>query len=673
MATQTFNDLFLHINSTNYTSYEWSAGRKSARFSNGVQLHVFKGEGYVWHMYALYRGVWRLIWSYEGLSNSDVSITCTSKKFLFIAISEGSKIYVDKKSYQDVIDIHVAGTYVDNGNTRTKTANLVSLDNALSNCRYNSIETNQTGTELWLAYQSMTSAYPNSWNIKAQRAIIAIDGTLTWDTTPYQITTENSSASFGGMTPSIAIMENSYPAITYQLVKASEVVIWCTRWNGTTFLGNSRQIYNSSGVSTINGQIINVPSFVNGLTNGRLWSAFSSKVGSTSNYNIYVSYSDDLGDTWVTATKLTTTNSASDYQNMNPSITANANNKISILWSCRDASSPTYYYIKKVENTGGIWGSVTNAVAPITNIHVWNVATIYDPTMKYTDPVFQYSRNLSGVYLKGVWETPTITTVAGSFGTKTDKNLVSYTPTMTVGSIGKITEYLNGIEIKSTINPITGVQIDSALTDEQWDALRFKKGHEYFIEADDYMYWYTFNKDLSADADDTTSTLALRDMRLNYDDHKVKLATKIRSKGHTANDTDIWDTLIGKAGQLGYYGAYRSASGTGHIANASSSGSTVTITVTGLAFTPQKIMIRTEHDNGMVFNVRGLVRYGFDEIYGTPTTTESFTDRNYSYTTFSTVTITSDKLGFSLTVTFQADGSSVIADSFDYKWVAFAQ
>ncbi|MNS91816.1 hypothetical protein D3C72_1259260 [compost metagenome] len=158
----------------------------------------------------------------------------------------------------------------------------------------------------------------------------------------------------------------------------------------------------SNGYAQNNPSAILVPQSINGLASGRLWVVWHGlDATDTAVHNIRVSYSDDGGVTWSAGQKLT---SGNIYSKVSPSITADKNNNIYVLFHGRDASD-AFSDLRLIKNTAGAWGSEVVVANGATNAKI-NATALVDLTLDVTTPLYIYQDSQSGkIGFYGTWKT----------------------------------------------------------------------------------------------------------------------------------------------------------------------------------------------------------------------------------------------------------------------------
>lgn len=335
------------------------------------------------------------------------------------------------------------------------------IDSGQNSVGLSSLTINEAGTELHATWASKNSTYPNSFNIRYAKGTINADGSVTWGAVE-QVTAENSS-SINQYNPSIVLRADGKAVILYEQNNSGTYY----RIYAKVITGTTSEVFYGGSYPQSNPSAIFVPQSINGLANGRIWVAWYGTDATDTTYNnIRTSYSDDGGATWSAMQKRTTGNTTDMYY---PSITANKANDIWIFHT--SSGTPNGLNYIKLPN-GGSWSATTNVKqVPLTSYP----STLYDSSfsINFTSPLIVFKDN-GRVGFYGTWTVTTISVTQGSIGAKSDKsNLLTYTIT-TDGTMGTITESVNGTTI-ATKNIASGVQTICGLTQAQWDAIKYGK------------------------------------------------------------------------------------------------------------------------------------------------------------------------------------------------------
>jgi hypothetical protein len=457
-----------------------NGGRKLVRLSNGwlvagvydstnKQIKLFKSSdnGATWS---------QLCYFYLG---------SISTPALFSLASVGTNVYIaytyEASSYlfyKRIDALTVTNTDQTDFSLRIDTGQTVFAPNSITTI------VNSTGTELHAAWASKNSTYPNSFNIRYVKGTINADGSVTWGAVEQVTTYNNSSYPNFAINPTIVLDSNGVPIV---IINQDNITISGTNsynansWAITVFkrsqeLNTGQQNVHSSWtwkhIYLVNGYIQSSPSACVA-PNGRIWVVwFGLDATDNNKNNIRIAYSDDGGFSWSSMTKLTSGNTV---DHASPSITANKNNEIFVVWNGKDIND-TYYDIRMIKYNGS-WGSISVLASGTTADKVYP-STLYDTTIDFSTPLFIYKDqqgNKVGFY--GTWTATTISVAPGSLGQKTSADrtsLLTYNIT-TDGTMGTITEKINGTTIATRTNPTNGQQFTVSLTQEQWDAIPYGK------------------------------------------------------------------------------------------------------------------------------------------------------------------------------------------------------
>ena len=392
-------------------STQGNAGRKLIRLNNGTLFCVVRSSSDL----CLYKSTddgntWIKIWNPSYTSVQDVCIE-TDGKYVFGLICKNSST--------------VTG-FSANEKSAFQAPDIIQSQTALDTC---SLAINEEGTELHACWASKNSTYPNSFNIQYCKGVIGEGGTVTWGNVE-QVTKLNISNKIGGAQPAI-VLDDETPLIFIQshhykynnnfgYVNMEENILALKRdisltIDNTYFAeGWSASVVIANGYSNYSPSAIYVPPSITGTVNGRIWVAWHGYDSTdTTRYNIRVSYSDDNGLTWSSAEKLTSGNT---YYQEFPSITANKNNEVYILWG--GTQSGTNFMIRQIKWSNGSWGEIEN-IKQVSGYQSRYPSTLYDATyeLQFTKPPMVYTLgNYSSVNFTGSWQvggyTPTTTSTA---------------------------------------------------------------------------------------------------------------------------------------------------------------------------------------------------------------------------------------------------------------------
>lgn len=259
---------------------------------------------------------------------------------------------------------------------------------------------NDAATEIHAAWIAKNSTLSLSRNVRYAKGTIDSNYNVTWGTV-VQVTSYNA-MNTDVNNSTIVLRSDGVPIIICDLDDQNGTsIIRFYNYNGSSFVGND--LYRASGPAYVQSSpsAIFVPSSINGLPNGRIWVVWNGKRGTIGSQtdNIYVSYSDDNGQTWSTSQALTT---GDTYRQLAPSITANKNNEIFVIWYGNDASD-SYNDIRMIKYSGGSWGGITVISSGTTN-HKQYPSTLYDPAIDFSTPPFIYQDTQGGkVGFYGTW------------------------------------------------------------------------------------------------------------------------------------------------------------------------------------------------------------------------------------------------------------------------------
>ncbi|HLO11492.1 MAG TPA: hypothetical protein VK190_04485 [Pseudoneobacillus sp.] len=259
---------------------------------------------------------------------------------------------------------------------------------------------------LWATWASKVGSYTNSLNICYSTST---DDGVTW-ATKKMITVINT-AGVNNQNPTIFVRNDNTPIIVFEGNtrftsptvlsttsgnRAISALIYTGGTTGTNSSGFSGYTiyYNTASYTQSNPSAVIDSSGAIHVT----WQGYDAT--DTGVYNIRYSKSTDGGLTWVAAIKLTSGNT---YTNSSPSITADKNNNIYILWNgVETAISTSYFNIRKMVYSGTAWGSATSitnnttgdALSPATLI---NITDFTEPLVIYQD------KQAVSVKFRGKW------------------------------------------------------------------------------------------------------------------------------------------------------------------------------------------------------------------------------------------------------------------------------
>jgi hypothetical protein len=496
----TINDATV-VNSAYDTS--GNGGRKLVMLDNGWLVAVTKTADY-FYFYVNKQdgnGFVPLCHIYNAnINNNDIAIGSKENKVYAIFG------YATASIHHVVIDVEIQT------NTNITSWTSFAIDQAQSELGNISLAINEEGTELHATWASKNSTYPSSFNIRYAKGTINEDGSVTWGAVE-QVSTWNATNDTVS-NPSIVLI-NGNPMIFFNgnnmiglFTKA-----FTTKTGAFSAYTNSSwghiDVKPSDGYAQSSPSAIFVPQEINGLPNGRIWVAWYGKDATHASYNsIRTSYSDDGGITWSSMQKLTDNTSLSSND---PSITANNNNEIFILFT---TNSPEYG-IRQLKYNGSSW---TNNL--IKSGTTWQnyPSTLFDFSINFTNPLFIYKDNQNAkVGFYGTWTTTEISEPEGELGPKISRTgLLTYNIT-TDGSMSTITEKINGTVV-GTKTLTSGQNTTVNVSQTVWDSVSFGKYKDatgarnmLTIEMGEESWIYTFEKGLAADADILSAVKAVKD------------------------------------------------------------------------------------------------------------------------------------------------------------------
>ncbi|MDK7664385.1 hypothetical protein [Cytobacillus oceanisediminis] len=453
---------------------------------------------------------------------------------------------------------------------------------------------NPADKSLHVAWSCKNGTYNSSLNIKYTKVNFDNSGVPALGAVE-QVTIQNVTTS-EITSPSLVVI-NGEAIIFASFKQNSNYYIMALKKTGLTTAPNSNANWSHSfiygvGYAQSLPQARFVPQSVNGLANGRIWVVWQGKEVGNSNDRSRYSYSDNGGMTWSPMT-LVSDLSISNYGR--PTITVNKNNDVFVISDYIDTATIGVRRMRNGENSFSSWQTYSN-----TGNYP---SALYDPTLNFTEPLFIY-KGTAKVGFKGTWVVTNISVPQGSLGQVSDKNnLLTYSIT-TDGTMGPITEKVNGVTV-GTKTATSGQSLTVGLTQEQWDAIRFGKYADatgvqniLTIEMGSEKWTYTFNKMPAADADLISVAKVFKDYAETVDPaRRALMAAVIRSKGGNALDSADWETMVQAVEGIQ---ARKKASGTvtsdalntTYTYSNGTTGGFPSAVVTGLGFKPTKITLK---------------------------------------------------------------------------------
>lgn len=316
-------------------SISGNGGRKLVRLSNGWLVSVFyyvTNKRYIF-MKSIDNGI---TWSelcYIEESNLTGDITSIASNNTTVLVLFGRKAV-------NAINFVKFDAITANGNIGLGNV-LDTTSTAIDTC---SLTINPQGTELHACWTCKNSTYPNSLNVKYRKGTIDVNNNVVWDDAEQVTKWNDSNLSEAFKTPCIILDKDNIPtiimfsrisfsisdpqgtSITISIIKRDRTLYYTG--NSISNLWSAKNII-TSGTEQALPCAIFVPQSINGLSNGRIWVSWQGTVNtSNGRKEIYYSYSDDNGLTWISAIKATDSTTDSSFF---PSLTANKNNDVFIV------------------------------------------------------------------------------------------------------------------------------------------------------------------------------------------------------------------------------------------------------------------------------------------------------------------------------------------------------
>lgn len=220
---------------------------------------------------------------------------------------------------------------------------------------------------LHAVWASKNSSYPNSFNVRYAKST---NGGATWSS-PIQITTLNINDR-NVLNPCVAVMSDNNPLIAYHFAKPNSPLYWVEllKYDGTKFRTYGSSTLSSDSSLSREQQNVCIAVDLNDVVH-LVWQGKDSVDSSKFNI-VYCRIANGNS----TIKKLTSGNA---YDQLNPSITVDGNNKIHVFWHGIDSSkSTTYYNIRKTDSSDGglTWSPVTTLTSNTTN-HAQHAQTLW--------------------------------------------------------------------------------------------------------------------------------------------------------------------------------------------------------------------------------------------------------------------------------------------------------
>jgi len=349
-------------------SNDWLIYSLYSNTNNRVNFYCSKNSGISWDLLC-----------YLNISGSVSSSVCSlnNKVYFFATIPTSTTATVwkfDASTITQGSDISSSAVVVDAAQTTFGAGCSITSD-SLGN--------------LYAAWCSKGSSSPYSYGIRYSKST---DGGVTWQAPTTIITTNG--AGYDYTNPSILIKSNGYPAVAFEYTQYDSNnggyyhYIYVYSFNGSSW--NSTSSLFSSG--RFGGNFNMKPTVIMD-KNNVIHLVWQSKDTTDYSYlNLWYSKSADGGSTWSTATKLTSGNL---YDQNSPVLTFDESNKVTLLWTAKDASNTQTPVLKQMSYTG-TWGPAANVLnngVPINAISV----TAYSNLPNLPNPLLIYA-NSSGTF-----------------------------------------------------------------------------------------------------------------------------------------------------------------------------------------------------------------------------------------------------------------------------------
>lgn len=281
---------------------------------------------------------------------------------------------------------------------------------AVGNC---TVVINPEGTEIHVAYASKNATYPNSFNIRYAKGIISqVDGSVTWGAV-VQVTKSNTTG-LDFLNPSIVYNDIEPIILVTRTPSGNPHEVQVLKPTGlsvetVTYTWTYKSVYNGGSYVQSFPSAIFVPKSVNGLANGRIWVVwYGYDAVNAAKNNVRISFSDDGGVTW-SAMQMISKSFNADHC-WKPSITANSNNDIFVVYQNRTDADASRTLRKLTLLNGGSWVD--------DNFHSLpgdNPSTLFDLNLDLSNPLTAFKAPAK-VSFYGTWqepvETPSLTAKA---------------------------------------------------------------------------------------------------------------------------------------------------------------------------------------------------------------------------------------------------------------------
>jgi hypothetical protein len=313
-----------------------SSGRKIVMLSNGWLISALTDNSA--SALKFYKSIdngttWTFLTSWTQVTYGSARCSICSYNNIIHAVANTS-------SANQVIYVNFDATTV--GSTVTTSTNVDTGQSAITPTSSPSIAVGSTGI-LHVTYSTRNSTYSAADNIRYSKSI---NSGTSWTNT--QITTNGGSNNC--LDPVIVIKSDDNPLICYRTTNVNPIYVYGIYYTGSAWstpysiFTNASSTYSQTALSAVKSPDGNIHLTWQGLD----------ATDTTAN-NIRYSKTTNGGTSWSTATKLTTGNT---YNQITPSITADKNNNIYVVWSGITSSSGGVYELRELIYNGSTWGSI---------------------------------------------------------------------------------------------------------------------------------------------------------------------------------------------------------------------------------------------------------------------------------------------------------------------------
>lgn len=313
-----------------------SSGRKLVMLSNGWLISALTdntGSALKFYKSTDNGTTWTFLTSWTQVTYGSARCSICSYNNIVHAVANTS-------SASQVIYVNFDATTV--GSTVTTSTNVDTGQSAIAPTSSPSIAVGSTGV-LHVTYSTRNATYSAADNIRYSKSI---NSGSSWTNT--QITTNGGGNSC--LDPVVVIKSDDNPLICYRTTNVNPIYVYGIYYTGSAWstpyaiFTNASSTYSQTALSAVKSPDGNIHLAWQGLD----------ATDTTAN-NIRYSKTTNGGTSWSTATKLTTGNT---YNQITPSITADKNNNIYIVWSGTTSSSGGVYELRELIYNGSTWGSI---------------------------------------------------------------------------------------------------------------------------------------------------------------------------------------------------------------------------------------------------------------------------------------------------------------------------